>query len=119
MVKSWLVKSEAPFMGTEQCYAAYAESEDKLLDWLYENWWDEECLNLYDSFGYKWEDDYDEEFREQEEYEDFDAFVEAKYEEWCQECTMSIEECDEEDFKDYVPGGKGELEIIYDERNGN
>ena len=117
-MKSWLVKSEAPFLGTAQYYAAYAENSDKLLNWLYDNWWDEECINLYDSFGYEWEDDYDEEFQEQrEEYEDFDSFVDAKYEEWCQGCSMSIEECDEKDFADYVPGGKGKLKIIYDERN--
>ena len=117
MIKTWLITTEAPFCGTEQNYAAYAEDEDKLEDWLYANWFDQECQNLYDSYGYKWEDEYEEEFEEvKADYEDYDAFLQAKFEEWCQDCSLKIEECDEKDFSMYVPGGEGELEIIYDER---
>ena len=117
MIKSFLITTMAPFFGTEQYYAAYAENEDKLVDWLYNNWFDQECQNLYDDFGYKWEDQYDEEFEEvKNDYEDYDDFLEAKYEEWCQDCSMNVEECSEEEFKEYVAGGEGELEIIYDER---
>ena len=117
MIKTWLITTEAPFCGTEQNYAAYAEDEDKLEDWLYANWFDQECQNLYDSYGYKWEDEYEEEFEEvKADYEDYDAFLQAKFEEWCQDCSLKIEECDEKDFSMYVPGEEGELEIIYDER---
>lgn len=116
-MKSWLITTMAPFYGTEQNYAAYAEDREKLIDWLYANWFDGECQDLYDSFGYKWEDQYNEEYEEvKNDYEDFEAFTDAKYEEWCQDCSMTVEECPEEDFAMYVPGGEGELEIVYDER---
>lgn len=116
-IKSWLITSSAPFCGTEQYYGAYAKDKDALEDWLYSNWFNEECDNLYNEYGYFWEDDYDEEFEEvKEDYESYDDFFDNKYNEWCQNCNLSVEECPEEDFSDYVSGGNGELEIIYDER---
>ena len=120
MIKSFLITTMAPYMGTEQHYGAYAEDIDTLTQWLYDNWYDEECNDLYDSYGFRWEDSYDEEYEEvKDEYEDFEDFCEAKYQEWCEECSMDVEECPEEDFADYVPGGEGKLEIIYDERQNS
>ena len=116
MIKSWLIKTEAPFLGTEQYYRAYAEENPndsgKLDDWF----WDEETINLWEAYGFRWEEDFEEEFEEQEEFESFDDFYDAKIQEWEENCSMECSECNEEDFDMYVPGGEGELEIIYDER---
>ena len=51
------------------------------------------------------------------EFAEYDDFFDAKMQEWREDCSMECDECDEEDFIMYVPGGEGELEIIYDERN--
>lgn len=116
-MKSWLITTSAPICGTNQYYGAYAKNEDTLADWLYNNWFEEECDNLYSLYGYFWEADYNEEFEEVKEgYESFDDFVEYKYLDWCQSCNLSITECPEEKFKNYVSGEKDKLEIIYDER---
>ena len=105
MIKCWLIKTEAPFVGTERYYAVYS-NEDPYESGVLDEWfWNEETESLYDSFGYEWDD---------EDFEDEDA----KLQEWKEGCSISCEECNEEDFADYVPGGKGELEVIYDEREG-
>ena len=104
MIKSWLITTSAPFCGTDRHYRAYAVENPydsgKLDEWF----WNIETESLFDSFGYEWDDD---------EFEDDDS----KLQEWKEYCNMCCEECDEEDFADYVPGGRGELDIIYDERN--
>lgn len=119
MIKTWLITTSAPYLGTEQHYRAYAVENPydsgKLDDWF----WDTETENLWSSYGWQWEDSFDEEFEEvRDEYDNFDNFYDAKMLEWKESCNISCEECDEEDFHDYVPGGEGELDIIYDERNG-
>jgi hypothetical protein len=48
---------------------------------------------------------------------DFDDFMDAKHDEWCADCSLIAKEIDEEELDDYVPGGEGHLEIIYDRRN--
>jgi len=116
-MKSFLVTTSAPFCGTDQHYGAYAENEEDVLNFLYIDWYDEEVQHLWDNYSYlahyedEWEDMSDE---ERAEYEDYGQFLDAKYEEWSCDCELSVEECTEEDFKDYVPGGDGELEIVYD-----
>ncbi len=116
MIKSWLITTSAPYVGTDQYYSAFAENKDKLLDWLYTNWFDEECQNLYDSYAFRLQDSWDDEYNENsDEYEDYDDFMCGKYEEWCQDCDLNVEECSEEDLHGY--GYDGELpEIIYDQR---
>lgn len=102
-------------MGTDQYYIAFSNEDPT--DWLYANWFDGECDNLYNMFGYKWEDQYDEEYEEvKDDYENYEAFTDAKYEEWCQDCTMSVEPVSPGESDEYVPGGEGHLEIVYDER---
>ena len=118
MIKAWLITTSAPYLGTEQHYRAYAVenpyTSGKLDDWF----WDEETMNLWDSYGFRWEDGFSEEFEEVHDiYDNFDDFYDAKIQEWKEGCEISCEECNEEDFHDYVPGGEGELDIIYDERN--
>lgn len=117
-MKSWLVKTSAPLCGTDQYYAAYAEDEDSLLDWLYEKWFDQECQNLWDDFHSEdklqneWEELSEEE--KEEIYEnDYEIFISNKYEEWCSDCELSVSECPEDEFDNYAPEGT-HLEIIYD-----
>lgn len=121
MIKSWLITTQAPYAGTEQYYRAYSEKNPLEEGTLDEWFWNDETSNLWDMFGFRWEDEFDEEFEEsKEEYDnDYDSFVDVKFQEWKEECSISCEECDEEDFYLYVPGGDGTLEIIYDERNEN
>ena len=119
MIKTWLITTSAPYLGTEQYYRAYAVenpyNSGKLDDWF----WDEETINLWDSYGFRWEEYFDEEYEEvKEDFESYDDFYDSKIQEWKEDCNISCEECEEEDFQDYVPGGEGELDIIYDERNG-
>lgn len=119
-MKSWLIKTSAPFCGTDQYYGAYAEDEDSLSDWLYENWFNEECQNLWDDYSYlgHYEDEWDEMSEEDKEefYEDnYDIFIDYKYEEWCSDCGLSVSECPEDEFDDYAPAGT-HLEIVYDGR---
>lgn len=121
-MKSWLIKTSAPFCGTEQYYCAYAEDEDSLLDWLYEKWFDEECQNLWDSYSFRYEEDYENEWEElsEEEKEEaydnsYDNFIDNKYEEWCSDCGLSVSECPEDEFDYYAPDGT-HLEIVYDGR---
>lgn len=119
-MKSWLIETSTPFCGTSQYYGAYAEDEDSLRDWLYENWFDEECQNLWDNYSYlgHYEDEWDEMSEEDKEefYEDnYDIFMDYKYEEWCSDCGLSVSECPEDKFDDYAPDGT-HLEIIYDGR---
>ena len=123
-MKVWLIHTMAPFYGTDQYYKAYAEEEDTLANWLWENWYDQECQNLWNDFSfyrddeykYEWEDMSDE---DKEEFygNDHDAFMDVKYQEWCEDCSMDVSETTEYETSLYVPGGEGELEIIYDERN--
>lgn len=121
-MKSWLITSSAPFCGTDSHYGAYAEEEPT--DWLYEHWFDEECQRLWDSYSFHCEDQWQDEWDEMDEDgkeevfdNNYDNFMDNKYEEWCADWGLKVEECDEEDFDLYVPGGEGELEIIYDERS--
>ena len=120
MIKSWLITTSAPYLGTDQHYAAYAEDSQDIYDYLYDSgWFDEECQALYDSYAFRLEDGWEDEWEEtQDDYEDHDAFMDAKYTEWCEDCGLDVSECPEEDFSMYVPGGDedGELEVIYDER---
>lgn len=117
-MKSWLIKTSAPFCGTDQYYGAYAEDEDSLYDWLYDKWFEQECQNLWDDFHCedKWEDEW-EELPEKEKEEiygnDYEIFISNKYEEWCSDCELSVSECPEDEFDDYAPEGT-HLEIIYD-----
>ena len=118
MIKSWLIKTEAPFCGTEQYYRAYSEKDPLEIGEINAWFWEEETINLWDSYGYKWEDDFEEEYENvKEDYDSFEDFIDAKLQEWREDCSISSEECNEEDFHMYVPGGEGELDIIYDERN--
>lgn len=120
MIKTWLITTSAPICGTEQHYRAYAVENPydsgKLDDWF----WDTETEDLWSSYGWQWEDNFDEEFKEvRDDYDDnYDNFYTDKMQEWKESCNISCDECEEEDFQDYVPGGEGELDIIYDERNG-
>ena len=115
MIKSWLITTSAPFCGTEQYYRAYSKENpidiDEVNDWF----WNIETMNLWDWYGYKWEDNWDDEY-EESEIDDYDEFIELKLQEWQEECNIECEECSEEEFKDYAHVGE-ELEIIYDERN--
>ena len=121
-MKCWLIHTMAPFYGTDQYHGAYAEEDPT--DWLYNNFFDEACQELWDMYSFYRQDEWEEEWKEmsdedkEEFYESsYDAFMSAKYDEWCEECSMEVFEIEEEEFKDYVPGGDGDLEIIYDERN--
>lgn len=122
MIKSWLITTRAPFYGTEQYYAAYSKEDPT--DWLNDNFFEEECQNLWDMYHYKlvdsWDCEWEEELSDSDRKEfyddDYDNFIEQKYNEWSEECNMTVEECSEEELQEYVPGGVGELEIIYDER---
>ena len=117
-MKSWLIMTEAPYAGTEQYYVAYSEKDPLEIDEVNAWFWEEETMNLWDMFGFRWENDFEDEYEEaKDDFESFEDFVEAKMQEWREECSIYAEECDEESFQDYVPGGTGELEIIYDERN--
>ena len=119
MIKSWLITTSAPYLGTEQHYRAYAVENPydsgKLDDWF----WDTETENLWDSYGFRWEEGFDEEFEEvRDDYDgNYDNFYDDKIQEWKEGCDISCKECTEEGFYMYVPGGDGELDIIYDERN--
>ena len=117
-MKSFLITTSAPYMGTEQHYGAYAEDSQEVLDYLYESgWFDEECQSLYDSYSFRLEDTWEEEWDEcKDDYEDYNAFMDCKYDEWCQDCGLEIKECPEKDFHMYVSGGEGELDIVYDKR---
>ena len=121
-MKSLLIETSAPFCGTDQYYGAYAEDEDSLYDWLYENWFDQECQDLWDSYSFHCEDDWKSEWEElpEEEKEEiydnnYDNFIDNKYEEWCSDCRLSISECPEDEFTNYTPNG-ADIEIIYDGR---
>lgn len=124
-MKSFLVTTSAPFCGTDRYYAAYAENEDNIYDYLYAHWFDEECQSLWDNFSYLEEDQWEAEWEEMDEDEkeevydnSYDNFMDAKYEEWASECGLSIKEVDdEEDLKMYTVGGEELPEILYDERN--
>lgn len=120
MIKSWLIKTEAPYAGTEQYYRAYSEIDPLELDKVNTWFWEEETMDLWYSYGFRWEDEFEEEYEEvKDDFESFEDFKDYKIQDWKECCSISSEECNEEDFCMYVPGGKGELEIIYDERNGN
>ena len=117
MIKSWLIKIEAPFVGTEQYYRAYSKENPcdsgQLAAWF----WEEATMQLWDNYGWQWEQNFDEEFEEfRDEFADYDDFLDTRIQEWKEDCSMQCSECPEEEFYMYVPGGEGELEIIYDER---
>ena len=73
MIKSWLIKTEAPFCGTEQYYRAYSEKDPLEIGEINAWFWEEETINLWDSYGYKWEDDFEEEYENVKE--DYDYFA--------------------------------------------
>lgn len=124
-MKSFLITTSAPFCGTNQYYTAYGDDENTILDWLYENWFDEECQRLWDDYSFHCDDQWEDEWNEMDEderdeiFEDnWDNFMDSKYEDWCSDCGMSIKEMDEEKLHMYtIGGGDGVPEIIYDDRN--
>ena len=121
-MKQWLIHTMAQFCGTDQYYTAFAEEDPT--DWLWENFFDQECQNLWDSYSFYNSDRYEEEWEELDQDEkdevydnNFDNFLDNKYEEWCADCSFDVrEKKEDEDLNDYAPSGT-ELEIIYDERN--
>lgn len=123
-MKIFLVTSSAPYLGTEQHYAAYADNSESVFEYLYEEWWPLECQDLYDSYAFRCEDGWEEEWEEMDEdskseyyHNDYNAFMSEKYDEWCENCNLELREVkSEEELDDYVPGGEGHLEIVYDER---
>ena len=120
MVKSWLIKTEAPYAGTEQYYRAYSKIDPLEIDEVNRWFWEGETMDLWDMYGFRWEDEFEDEYEEvKDDFESFEDFVDYKIQDWRESCSISSEECNEDDFDMYVPGGEGELEIIYDERNGN
>lgn len=112
MIKSWLITTCAPFCGTEQYYCAFSEDDptDKLDSWF----WNEETINLWDSYSFY--ENYDELYEEDNEgYESYEEYIDEKLEDWRNDCSMDVYEMSEEELKDY--GYNGNLpEIIYDER---
>lgn len=118
-MKSWLIQTSAPFCGTYQYYGAYAEDKNSLYDWLYENWFGQECQDLWDNYSFHmhFEEEWDEMSDEDKEEfgNDYDCFIDSKYEEWCCDCDLSVSECPEDKFDDYAPDGT-HLEIVYDGR---
>lgn len=118
MIKSWLIKTEAPYVGTEQYYRAYSEIDPLEMDEINAWFWETETMDLWDNYGFRWEDEFEDEYKEvKDDFESFEDFVDTKIQEWRESCSISSEECNEEDFDMYVPGGEGELEVIYDERD--
>ena len=118
MIKSWLIKTEAPYAGTEQYYRAYSKTNPLEIDEVNTWFWEEETMDLWGMYGFRWEDEFEDEYEEvKDDYDSFEDFVEAKLQEWQEDCSIECRECNEEDFHMYVPGGEGELDIIYDERN--
>lgn len=124
-MKSFLITTSAPICGTECYYSAFAESEDDVYDWLYANWFDEECQALWESYSFHCEDEWEAEWEELSkeeriEYEnDYEKFLDQKNMEWCNDCGLSVEETDEEELKMYSVSGQGIPEIVYDERNNS
>lgn len=115
-MKTWLITTMAPFYGTEQHYAAYSEEDPLLTNELNEWFWNEEVLHLWDMYSYLWTDSIDDsewenDFDTVEDYIANDLFLA-----WEEQCSISADECSEEELDDYVPGGVGHLEVIYDER---
>ena len=123
-VKSWLITTSAPYLGTEQHYAAYAEDSEEVLDYLYDSgWFSEECQELWDSYSFRCEDGWQEEWDEMSDEDkkdlygnDYDKFMKENYNLWCEDCGLEVSECEEEDLDMYVPGGEGHLEVVYDKR---
>ena len=109
-MKCWLITASAPICGTDEHYGAYAEEnpEQELIE---SGVYDEIIEDLWVNWGQKYIGD--EEFDSEEEEEE--AWDEAR-ENWDGECTVSIEEIEETELKDYFPEGC-EPDIIYDERN--
>ena len=64
MIKSWLIKTEAPFVGTEQYYRAYSKINPLEIDEVNAWFWEEETMNLWDSYGFRWEDEFEDEYEE-------------------------------------------------------
>lgn len=123
-MKTWLVKTMAPYFGTEEHYGVY--SDENPAQWIYDNWWGEEVQRLWEEWSFRLEDDWESEWDElsDDEREDLydnshDEFMDSKYNEFAEDCSLDIEECSEEDWDMYVPGGEGKLEVIYDERESS
>ena len=121
-MKTWLVKTMAPYYGTEAYYGVYSDEDPT--QWIYDNWWDEEVQRLWDEWSFRLEDGWEYEWEEMsgEDREDcydgdYDQFMGEKYLEFAEDCSLDIEECKEEDWDMYVPGGEGKLEVIYDRRS--
>ena len=114
-MKTWLITTMAPFYGTEQHYAAYSEEDPvesgKLDDWFS----NEETEYLWDMYSYNWTDNIDDEDWT-ENYDTEEDYIDELYQSWKEQCSISSRECSEEELDDYVPGGVGHLEVIYDER---
>ena len=114
-MKSWLITTMGPFYGTQHYYAAYSETDplniDEVNNWFY----NEETLNLWDAYGYSWEQNIDEDDWI-EDYDTYDDYLDDLIRDWQDQCSIDSRECSEEDLDDYVPGGVGHLDIIYDER---
>lgn len=117
-MKTWLIHTQAPYCGTDQYYAAYSEEDPS--DWLYENFYDGECDDLYQNYSFRleegWEDDWNN-FSEEEKsaYGSYDNYMDEIYREWCEDCIMEVSECSEDELDDYAPENC-KLDIIYDER---
>lgn len=109
-MKTWLIITSAPFVGTEQYYTAYSEENplDKLKDWFY----DTEITGLWENYSYL--GNYEDELYDDPDFDE-DEFWNYKFSDFAEGCNMEIQEMSEEDLKGY--GYNGKLpEIILDER---
>lgn len=109
-MKCWLITASTPIFGTDEYYVAYAK-ENPEQELIKSGVYDEIIEDLWVNWGERYMED--EEFDSEEEEEE--ALDEAR-ENWDGECTVSIEEIEETELKDYFPEGC-EPDIIYDERN--
>ena len=114
MIKTWLITTSAPFCGTDQFYSDFSETDPCEIQSVNDWFWDEETQNLWDSYSFYNDSEYDEEF-EGSGRNDLGTFMDEKFQEWQEDCNITSCEMSIEDLKDY--GYNGEIpDIIYDER---
>lgn len=118
VIKAWLIEISAPFPGINIYYGAYSKlnPESELLS---DEFYEEAVQYLWDN--YSWIANYDDEWEgmtpeEKSEYDNYDEFLDCKYDDWMSDCGMLVTELpSDRKFTDYTPGGV-KMEIVYDER---
>lgn len=107
-MKTFLIKFCTPIVNIYEYYGAYVDDENKLENFLYENYFDKFVDEMICSYYDEFVDVY---YAEDDVVDD-----EELHENMSQDCSFTIKQIPEDELNDYASDGD-EIELLYDGRS--